>query len=63
MEDESRSFGTSADGILEFAARIATAPIPVPAEITEAASHGVSQLAAVAPACVRQALEQVILGP
>jgi poly(A) polymerase len=63
MEDESRPFGTGADGILEFAARVAAAPIPVPPEITEAAKLGASALAGLAPARVRQTLEQVILGP
>ena len=63
MQDESRPFGTGADDILAFAARIAAVGIPVPPEVTEAARPGAAELAALPSARVRQVLEQVIVGP
>ena len=63
MQDESRPFGTGADGILEFAGHVATVGMSVPPEITAVAKLGVSNLVQLPPARVRQTLEQVILGP
>jgi poly(A) polymerase len=63
MQDESPRFGAGADGILEFAARVAVVGTPVPAEVTQIARLGAPQLAGLAPARLRQILEQVILGP
>lgn len=63
MEDESRPFGTGADGILEFAGRIAAVGMSVPPEITSVAKLGAADLVRLPPARVRQTLEQVILGP
>jgi poly(A) polymerase len=63
MQDDSRPFGTGADEILEFAARIATLGVLAPPEVTEAARPGAGELAALPPARVRQTVEQVIVGP
>jgi poly(A) polymerase len=63
MQDESRPFGTGADGILEFAARIAAVGMSVPPEINEVAKLSAAGLTKLAPARLRQVLEQVILGP
>lgn len=61
MQDESRLFGAGADGILAFAARIATSGVEVPAEITQAARLGAGELAALPPPRAREVLEQIIV--
>ncbi len=63
MQDESRPFGAGAEGILEFAGRIATGGLSVPSEITTVAKLGAPELVQLPPARLRQTLEQVILGP
>jgi poly(A) polymerase len=63
MQDDSRPFGTGAEGILEFAARVAAAGMSVPPEINEVAKLSAAGLTKLAPARLRQMLEQVILGP
>lgn len=63
MQDESRPFGAGADGILEFAARVAAVGMSVPPEINEVAQLSAGALTKLAPARLRQMLEQVILGP
>jgi poly(A) polymerase len=63
MQDESRPFSAGADGILDFAARIAAGGITISPEISDLAKLGAPALATLPPDRVRQALEQVILGP
>jgi len=56
-------FGAGADAILEVAAHIAVSGVPAAEEVTEAARLAAGDLATLSPACVRQALEEVILAP
>ena len=63
MHEEAAPFGTGTDAILQVAAHIAATGAAVAAEVTAAARLGAQDLAALPPARLRQAIEQVILGP
>lgn len=63
MHEAVAPFGTGTDAILQVAAHIAATGATVAAEVTAAARLAAQDLAALPPARLRQAIEQVILGP
>jgi poly(A) polymerase len=63
MGEEAAPFGTGTDAILQVAVHIAGTGAAVAAEVTQAARLAAQDLTALPPARLRQALEQVILGP
>jgi poly(A) polymerase len=63
MREEARPFGAGTDAILDVARHVAGSGIEVAPEITQAARQVAPELLALPPARLRQAVEQVIMGP
>jgi poly(A) polymerase len=63
MREEVAGFGTGCDAILQVAVHVAATGAAVAPEITLTARQAAPALAALPPAALREALEQVILGP
>jgi poly(A) polymerase len=63
MREEARPFGAGTDAILDVAGHVASTGTEVAPEVTQAARLVAEELLGQPPARLRQAVEQVILGP
>lgn len=63
MREDSATFGTGTEAILDLAAHVAEAGVQVGPELTQAARLAAPELAQLPPPILRQAIERVILGP